>query len=355
MPIPWRFPMLLMGAIALITGMLAGIARMGGDLGLPGASLVMLHGPLMTTAFLGTVISLERAVALRHVWAYLAPVLTGLGGLLLVTGIGAQLPLLLITAGSVVLAGVATVMWRKQSELFTLIMMLGAYCWLGGNLLWLLQGWGNAVILAWAAFLVLTITGERLELSRFVNPPPSHRTTILLPLGLLLIGTLLAGIPIGAHLFGAGLVAFALWLLRYDAARITVKRPGVTRYIGICLLAGFFWLFAAGGMLLVQGLDMAGLRFDAALHALFVGFVFSMIFGHAPVIVPSVLHVRVPYHPVYYVNLLLLHGSLALRVAADHAGWIEGRIWGGTLNALEVVMFLITTVTMVVLGRCKAG
>ncbi len=351
MRVAWRLPVMVLGAASLLSGLLAGAARLGGDWPLPGSSLTAAHGPLMVCGFLGTVIALERAVALRQGWALLVPLLAGLGGLGLVLHLAGPGPQLLITAGSAGLAAVAVLFWRRQRALFTAIMALGALAWLYGNLLWLGLGWGPGVVLAWGAFLVLTITGERLELSRFINPPPAHRTTLLLPLGLLLAGTLAGTDPLGARLFGAGLVVLALWLWRYDAARVTVRRPGLTRYIGICLLSGFGWLALAGGMLLVQGLAPAGPAYDAALHALFVGFVFAMILGHAPVILPSVLHVQVPFHPVFYLNLALLHGSLLLRVAADHSGWWAGRIWGGRLNALAIVLFLLTTLVVVVQAR----
>lgn len=40
-----------------------------------------------------------------------------------------------------------------------------------------------------------------------------------------------------------------------------------------------------------------------------------MVFGHAAIIFPAVLKVKIPYHPAFYVPLALLHASLALRVA----------------------------------------
>ncbi len=57
--------------------------------------------------------------------------------------------------------------------------------------------------------------------------------------------------------------------------------------------------------------------YGAALHALTLGFVFSMVFGHAAIIFPAVLRVAVPYHPTFYVPLALLHVSLLVRVAGD--------------------------------------
>ncbi|HVW89663.1 MAG TPA: hypothetical protein VHC01_09370, partial [Gaiellaceae bacterium] len=68
-----RYPLLLLGLASLVCGLWAGLLRFGWGLPQGRANLIELHGPLMVFGFLGTVISLERAVALRRPWGYLAP------------------------------------------------------------------------------------------------------------------------------------------------------------------------------------------------------------------------------------------------------------------------------------------
>ncbi|MDR7521952.1 MAG: hypothetical protein QN168_05755 [Armatimonadota bacterium] len=80
------------------------------------------------------------------------------------------------------------------------------------------------------------------------------------------------------------------------------------------------------------------------LHGLLVGFVFAMIFAHAPVILPAVLGRPVPGRPAYYVHVILMHASLAMRVLGDLAGWMPLREWGGLLNVAAVLLFLANTV-----------
>ena len=63
---PQRLPLLAMGMIALLTGLWAGLLRLGWDLPLLRPTFPALHGPLMVSGFLGTLIGLERAVALRE-------------------------------------------------------------------------------------------------------------------------------------------------------------------------------------------------------------------------------------------------------------------------------------------------
>src|SRR5690606_10579616 len=113
------------------------------------------------------------------------------------------------------------------------------------------------------------------------------------------------------------MVALALWLLRFDIARRRIKAGGLARFIALSLLAGYVWL-ALGGLLAIRYAGMmAGPFYDALLHAFFLGFVFSMIFGHAPVIFPAVLGLPMPYSDRFYSHLILLHATLIVRVAGD--------------------------------------
>jgi hypothetical protein len=213
--------------------------------------------------------------------------------------------------------------------------------------LWATGAAPHEVVAWWLAFLILTIAGERLELSRFL--PPSRAARNAFALLLILLG---AGLFGAAVVFGAALIGLALWLLKQDIARRTVRKRGLTRFIAVCLLAGYGWL-AAGGAIIVAagGLAPGTAAYDAALHALALGFVFSMVFGHAPIIFPAVLRVAVPYHATFYLPLALLHASLALRVAGDAAARHDWLRAGGMLNAVALAAFIAGTVVAVIRGR----
>src|SRR5512143_2395173 len=83
-----RVPFLLLGIASLLAGTWGGLVRLPLNLPRPGgnANWLTFHGPLMVCGFLGTVIALERAVGLRAWWAYLPPLLTGAGSMLLAAG-----------------------------------------------------------------------------------------------------------------------------------------------------------------------------------------------------------------------------------------------------------------------------
>jgi hypothetical protein len=119
----------------------------------------------------------------------------------------------------------------------------------------------------------------------------------------------------------------------------------------VCLLSGYVWLGVGGVLNWRFGGVLVGPYYDAILHAVFVGFVFAMIFGHAPIILPAILNRPPPYHAILYAPLVLLHVSLLLRVVGDLAGWWPGRQWGGLLNALAVLLFLSTLAYVLPQGK----
>ena len=348
-----RLPMLLLGMFALFIGVLAGLARLAVAVPDAAAAQAGNHGALMIAAFLGTVISLERAVALPRVWPYLAPLAAALGGLAILTGAplwAAQA--LFIVAGLILTAASARIL-RQQPASYTATLALGALSWLLGSVIWAATASIAFAVPWWMAFLVLTIAGERLELSRFLPTPTVAKRLFALIVAVMLIG-LAASVRIealGLPLFAVGLISLALWLLRYDIARHTVRQTGLTRYIAVCLLAGYVWL-AFGGLLGALGGFVLGnpLR-DAALHAVFLGFVFSMIFGHAPIIFPAVARVKIPYHPAFYLQLALLHASLLARVVGDLGGMPALRRCGAIANGAALLIFVVTILVSVLRGR----
>lgn len=123
------------------------------------------------------------------------------------------------------------------------------------------------------------------------------------------------------------------------------------RFTALCLLLGFVWLAVGGTAALAWGVDIQGLRYDALLHSILLGFVFGMILGHAPIIAPMLLRRRIRFDRLLYVPLILLQVSLALRLASDLAEWLPGRAWGALINALALVLFLISMVRGVVRGN----
>jgi hypothetical protein len=344
-----KFPLMMLGMLALLSALWAGLIRLGWGWPAWQPALAMSHGPLMICGFLGTVIGVERAVALNRPWTYLGPALTGLGGLTLILGLPNPIGPMLLTLGSLALVIVFGLILRLHLANYTLTMAAGAMLWLVGNVLWL-TGWPiYAIVWWWVGFLILTIAGERLELNRVLRLSGHVRQLFLAAIGLFLAGLLLnlANYDLGVRLTGVGLVALGLWLLRYDIARFTVRKTGLTRFIAICLLTGYGWLGIGGALAIFFGGVAAGPAYDAMLHAILVGFVMSMIFGHAPIIFPAILGKPLNFSTVFYSHLTLLHLSLLLRLMGDLALWLPLRQWAGLLNVVAIVLFMVNTVQAV--------
>jgi hypothetical protein len=156
----------------------------------------------------------------------------------------------------------------------------------------------------------------------------------------------------GVRVLGAGLLGLTLWLTRHDIARRTVRQRGLTRFMAVCLLAGYAWLGAGGAIALVTGAARPGVVYDAMLHAIFLGFVMSMVFAHAPVIFPAVLGRPIDYRPAFYLHAAVLHASVILRLLGDLVeGLARVRAWGGLLSAMALLLFLANTVRAIVLSR----
>jgi hypothetical protein len=354
-----RLPLLLLGFVALIVGTGAGLARLAWPMPTSIAQAAAWHGPLMVCGFFGVVISLERAVAVGRLWAYAAPLLTGLGTALALHGGIGWTPWLYLAGSGVLLLATLSVL-QRQRENFVLMLAVAAACWSVGTALWAGGAAVHEVVLWWLGFLVLTIAGERLELSRFMPPSAAALRWFALITALLLLalaGSLLAlrqSAPAATwpvQGFGVGLLALALWLVRYDIARRTVRQSGLTRYIALCLLSGYGWLALGGSVIAVAGLQPGQPSYDAALHALLLGFVFSMVFGHAPIVFPAVLRVALPYHPVFYAPLVLLHSSLALRLLGDASGSFSLAHWGALGSALALAAFIVVMAGAVLRSR----
>ena len=347
-------PFLFLAILGLLAALWAGLMRLGWQLPALTPSLAMLHGPVMISGFLGTLITLERAVAMKQKWMYLPPLLSGLGWL--VATIFPNLPfgVILLTLAS--LGGVAILaeIVRREFALHTVTMFLGAIAWLIGNLLWTF-GWQiYQVVFFWMAFLVLTIAGERLELSRVLRPTQMQQILFGGIIAIFMAGIILAlfNLQLGTRLSGLGLLLLPLWSLRNDIAWRNVRHKlPLTRYIAWCLALGFIWLGISGGLILGFGAQVAGPRYDAVLHAVFVGFVISMIFGHAPIIFPAILGVPIDFKPAFYIHLGLLHGSLAVRVIANYANLHTLRMWSGLLNEIAILVFIGMTVHSVLQSR----
>lgn len=339
---PGRGWLLVPAALSLLAGLDAGLVRLGGPTPVASERLGDVHGPVMVLGFLGALVALERAVALRRAWAYAAPVLLGAGGLALSAPLPRVLGQVLLLDGAVTLVAVLLALWGRRLDDTVLVEALGAGLASLAALL-MLRVEIPATVPLLAGFVVLTIAAERVELAALHLPSGAARTLVVLALPLAGSATLAAVLPgPGTRSFGVALLLLVTWLGPRDVAVRLVRTSGLPRFAAVAMLAGYAWLGLAGAAWVAVGPTTSARAHDLVVHSVFLGFTMSMVMAHAPVILPAVLRRPLPWHPAFWLPLALLHTMLALRVAGDVAGAEPLVVVGGTGTAVALLLLPVT-------------
>jgi hypothetical protein len=331
----WHRALISTIAPVAMVGLYGGLLRMGADL--PAAAAASLfHGALVLHGVFGTLIPLERAVALHERWAYGAPLASLIGSLLLLLG----LPLYgwaLYALSSLWFAAVSIRIVILQPAPFTIVLLLGSLGLVSADAVLLTGHEIPEIVALWLSFLVLTVAAERLELSRLLKYPPITVTLFFIPAICVLVGAMFGGIE--SPLFGIGLLTMAVWMLRYDIAFHTVRLRGQVRYFAAAMLCGHIWLVLAG--LSVLATPWLERPYDLAIHAICVGFALSMVFGHALIILPAITGIRLSYSPWLYAPLGVLQVAVFLRALSDTLGLSSGRLESAYLTAGALLAFAL--------------
>lgn len=337
----------LMAILNLLGAVGGGLVRLGSlpaqDLGPTGVQAIGGHGAVMMAGFFGALIALERVVALRRgLWV---PVLAALGGWL---GWGAGL---WSVAGLCWIGSALGLVWlyawagaHRAMSLPLAVEASGALALLIANAAFTL-GQPGAARIGWSAFLVLTIAGERRELTRLVKLPGwASKAFLLVWSGAVL--AVFAGLlhpGLAQILWWVTMALLAAWLLRWDVATRQWRARGWAGHTAICLVVGYVWLALAAVLGLIGQ--------TVAWHALWLGFVMAMVFGHAPIMLPALAGWRPEPTRWALLPLGLLGASLALRVLASVTGWTAGLAVAGAGHAAAFVLFGAVMVRAVRRGR----
>jgi len=334
-----RLPFLALGLSFFAAALYGGLWRLGWPL--PHAERVgELHGPLMICGFFGTLIGLERSVALGKSWPFAAPLISSLAALALIAGLApAYAAGAFALAAAILVAGSLTAL-RGGRRLFAAVLAGAAGCWGVGSLVWLITG---AVAFAapwWLLFLVLTISAERLDMSRLLGVTLTGVAGFLGCVALL-IGGATTGLfdPRGSLLLGSGFALLAVWLLRHDIALRNLRHAAHLRFLGVSMTLGYLWMAIAGAALIAAPPSSFAYGYDMALHAILIGFVLSMALGHSVIVIPAITGAAAPYHAAMYGGLALLHASVVARLCGDLAGVEPLRLASGALTLTGMIAF----------------
>jgi hypothetical protein len=329
--------------LALLVAILSGLIRIGWQLSLTQAAGE--HGALMVGSFLSSVIFLERAVTFKNKLVLLLPLMNAASAVAFLTGY----PLVgqwMLLAGSLGFCVMCLYFVYHYKEKYYYLFFAGAFSLALGTWLLIRFQFYPRIVPWWMGYLLFTIVAERLELSRFLNITKQQNALLWLALAIVFAGLIIPFHLHGDIVFATGTILTAAWLLNYDMAFKSIRRAGQHRYSAVLLIVGYVWLIVTAVFLFMGNVNP--FWYDATLHSFFVGFVFSMIFSHAPIIFPAVLKLPVKlYRPILYVWFILLQLSLVARVLFDAMLWVEGRRIAGLINGLTILIFFITIAAII--------
>jgi hypothetical protein len=347
-----RLPFVILAMLSLIAGLLAGLHRIGWNLSLGGIS--PNHGSIMVGGFLGTLITLEKIIPLKRNILYAVPVVSGASVVLFFIGqpIYSIVSLVLASAG---LSIIFFIYWIREKSSIYFLMLTGAICWLTGNILLIIHNFYPISLPWWMAFVLLIITAERMELMKFLPVSTNQKLIFIGMLLAFVIGCLISFHGIGSYLAALSLAGSSIWLMRHDVIALNLKKKDLPRYVGVALLSGYFALLVSG--IFLPLLTEQPLGYDILVHSFFIGFVFSMIFAHGPIILPGVLGLTAkPYHQIFFVWLALLHGSWIIRAISDITLDMQLRKLAGLISAIAIIgYFLSLAVVTIRIQRGKVA
>ena len=330
--------------LSLLLGIIAGWQRINWDI--PLVNLAGNHGALMTGGFVGTLICLERSILHPNKWWRLLPFVNGISIFLFLLH-APQAGYLLLIAGSAGLIVLMVFYIQNHPQISQALLIMGAFAWLTGNLVLLIHHTYPLAVKWWMLFLLWTIFGERLELSRMLPMTRTKKVSLYLIIAINIFGSVLPFHWYGNEITAISFILLSVWLFAYDMSRYAVKLRGQHRYSALLLMAGYAWLLVAASWMLFWP-DEA-YAYDASLHSFFLGFVFSMIFAHAPIIFPGIFKINISlYHPVLFVVVILFQASLAMRITGDAFSATSLRKWGAVINGVVIILFFVSIATIVI-------
>jgi hypothetical protein len=333
-----RLSILLFAMFCLLLGLWSGLTRIGW--GLTILPITAHHGAIMVGGFLGTLVALEKIIPLKNKNLYLIPILN-ISSVVFFFVNQPQISFYLLAISSAALSFVFFYYLKKQRSIIYLLMLLGTICWLIGNILLLTRLFYPLAFPWWAAFALFVIAAERIELMKFLPVSNASKTFFVTVLFSFVIGVLFSFHGIGNLIIGVSLIIISLWLMRNDMIGINLKKKNLSKYVAISLLAGYVALLLTGIFFFI--LSDQWLTYDAIVHSFFIGFVFSMIFAHGPIILPGVMGVSVtPFNKILYLWLSLLHVSWLMRIFSDVLIEFEIRKTSGLISATAILGYFVT-------------
>jgi hypothetical protein len=339
-----RLPIVSFAMFCLLCGLWSGLNRIGWSIAI--SPITAHHGAIMVGGFLGTLIALEKIIPLKKKALYLIPILNALSVAFFFTN-HPRISIYILIISSIALALVFLYYFRKQHKVIYILMLTGALCWLIGNVLLLTKFFYPLAFPWWTAFALFIIAAERLELTIFLPVSKSSKTIFITILFSFIVGVCFSFHGIGNLIGGLALSGIAIWLLRNDMISINLKKRNMPKFVASALLCGYTALLLTGIFYLT--LSDQWLNYDAIVHSFFLGFVFSMIFAHGPMILPGIMGISAtPFNRILYIWLALLQASWLIRIFSDVTMELDVRKFSGLLSAIAIIGYFVTMAVLTI-------
>jgi hypothetical protein len=339
-----RLPILLFAMFCLLSGLWSGLSRIGWNITI--LPITAHHGAVMVGGFLGTLIALEKIIPLKRKTLYLIPILNAISVIFFFAN-QPKIAIYTLVISSTSLAFVFLYYFRTQRTIIYILMLLGAACWLVGNVLLLTRFFYPLAFPWWTAFALFIIVAERLEIMEFLPVSKLHKNVLIILLLCFVVGVLFSFHGTGNLICGLSLIGISLWLMRHDMIAINLKKKNMPKFVAISLLCGYVALLLTG--IFFFSLSDQWLTYDAIVHSFFLGFVFSMIFAHGPIILPAIVGISATsFNKILYVWLSVLQIAWLVRMFADVTVEMEIRKISGLLSVIAILGYFITMATLTI-------
>jgi hypothetical protein len=333
-----RLPIVALGMFCLLCGLWSGLNRIGWNLAT--SPLSAHHGAIMVGGFLGTLIALEKTIPLKKRALYLIPILNAVSVVFFFTD-QPKISIYILIISSASLSLVFLYYFRRQHTVIYFLMLLGGLFWLVGNVLLLTKFFYPLAFPWWTAFVLYIIAAERIEIMKFLPVSSVSKNVFIGILLLFVVGVFFSFHGAGNLICGLALVGIATWLMKNDMIAINLRKKNMPKFIGVALLCGYIALLFTG--IFFFSLSDQWLTYDAIVHSFFLGFAFSMIFAHGPMIQPGIMGISAtPFNKILYVWLSVLQVSWIVRVFSVVFMEMEIRKISGLLSATAILGYFVT-------------
>lgn len=344
---------MLFGMVSFVLGVLLGIWKIALLRGIsvpPIPHLLPPHGNLMVGGFLGTLILFERMFALPKKSLLWVPYIWGLSVLFVHTNHIFKFLNFIALFGWGIHRFIA---YRTFKRIGIPLIEFLAYVVLSSALI-TPDGLAGSFASALSAlsFAITIIALERIELTMSAERKSARVVYLILIIYLfiLLIDLLVYDFP--PQLFGFFLILIAFGMIYNDPVALSAFRrfrtsgTPLSRFSRETLIVGYIWLFF--GALSLIFLDFISLKRDVVYHTLGLGFIFTMILSHAPIILGVILS-KVPDKPPSRFLFYMFQLMTFLRIFTDlfYSEFFKIWVWSGVITGtlhFSIFIFYILTV-----------